>query len=104
MRSPARSYHTLKLSNTRSQKKSQSFGPSTVVGDCGEGIKGAPRTAAPIDTRLPQQRKGMPILGGVQTGPWEDEAKACEEAGTRSLCSLTFMHSQSSARDVEHCQ
>jgi hypothetical protein len=36
-----------------------------------------------MEMRVTQERKGMSILGEVQTDPWEDEAKACKEVGTR---------------------
>jgi hypothetical protein len=44
-----------------------------VVGDYGEEIKGGPYGSTLIGRWVPQQRRAMPILGGVQTGPEEDE-------------------------------
>ena len=36
-----------------------------------------------IDMRVTRERKDMSILGEVQTGPGEDEAKGRKDVGTR---------------------
>ena len=36
-----------------------------------------------IDMRVTRERKDMSILGEVQTGTGEDEAKACKDVGAR---------------------
>jgi hypothetical protein len=49
--------HILKLSNAHPQKKGHGFGPSAVVGDCGEEVKGAPYGSTHIDTRVTRRRE-----------------------------------------------